>query len=216
MKEIFHGVWKEGKRLYTANAVPGKKVYGERLVRKNKKEFREWIPERSKLAAALLKGLRIFPFSSGEKILYLGTSTGTTVSHISDIIDDGLIYGVEFAERVFRNFLALAAERRNIVPLFADCRKTEDYGWLEEVGIVYIDIAQPDQTDIAIRNAKEFLKRGGFLFIAIKSQSIDVTKKPKVVYEEEANKIKKAGFSVEDIIDLEPYEKGHAMIVAKN
>lgn len=215
MKEIFPGVWKEGKRLYTENAVPGKKVYGERIIKKHGMEFREWVPERSKLAAALLKNLRTFPFASGSKILYLGASTGTTVSHLSDIVGDGIIYGIEFAERVFRNFLDLSQDRKNIVPLFVDARKSDDYTWLEEMDIVYTDIADPQQTDIAIRNAKEFLKKGGFLFLAVKSQSIDVTKKSEIVYKEEADKVKQADFTVEAVIDLEPYEKNHAMIVAR-
>lgn len=215
-KEIFPGVWKEGKKLYTLNAVPGKRVYGEKLVKAQGKEVREWVPERSKIAAAVANSLRTFPFSKDTKILYLGASTGTTVSHLSDICTDGTIYAIEFSERVFHSLLDLARSRKNVVPLMADARKIDRYRWAEEVDVVFCDLAQPDQTAIAVRNAEEFLKKDGVLMVAIKSQSIDVTKKPRQVYEEEKRKLEKADFAVLEMIDLEPHQKDHAMIVASN
>ena len=215
MKEIFLGIFKNGKKLYTVNSVPGTKVYGEKLLKKGK-EYREWDPKRSKLAAAILNGLKKNPIREKSKILYLGASTGTTISHVSDIVKDGgIIYGIEFAERVFRSLTNLKKNRKNIVPLLADCRKHSDYYWIEECDVVYVDIAQPDQTDIAIRNAEEFLKNGGYLMIAIKSQSIDVVKNPEQIYKEEKNKLEKAGFTVLELIDLEPYEEKHGFILAR-
>ncbi len=220
MREIFEGIFREGKKLYTANLVPGKKVYGEELVKLKDRtetvEYREWVAERSKLAAAILNGLKEMPIKKGSVILYLGASTGTTPSHASDIVGkEGMIYGIEFAERVFRNLLELSKERKNIAPIMADARKTEEYAWAEKCDAVYCDIAQEDETEIAIRNANEFLKKGGSVFVAVKSQSIDVTKPPQQVYKEEAEKLKKAGFDVLQVIDLEPYEHKHAMIVAR-
>ena len=72
-----------------------------------------------------------------------------------------------------------------------------------------------DMALAALDEDREFLKKGGYLMIAIKSQSIDVTKKPKDVYEQEKNKLEKAGFRIIQMIDLEPHEEKHAMIVAK-
>ncbi len=211
MKEIFPGVLADGKKLYTEALVPGS-VYGE----KSMDGKREWIAERSKLAAAIAKGLKELPIKEGSAVLYMGASTGTTVSHVSDIVRmKGVVYAVEFAERVFRSLTDLAKHRKNIAPILADVRKPEGYSWVEECDVMFCDVSQPDETAIAIRNANEFLKEGGFLLIAIKSQSIDVTKAPAVVYKEEAEKLKKAGFSVLQIIDLEPYEQKHAMIVAR-
>lgn len=216
MKEIFPCVFKEGSDLYTLNLVPGVSVYGEKLLKRNDHEFREWIPERSKLSAAILNGLKEFPIKSGSKILYLGASTGTTPSHVSDIVGkNGIIYALEFAERVFRSLIDLAKKRKNIAPILADARKPEEYYWIEYCDIIYCDLAQPDETLIVIRNAKEFLKPNGYLFVAVKSRSIDVTKEPKQVYKEEKNKLERAGFLVLDLIDLEPYEKDHAMILAR-
>ena len=156
MKEIFSAVFMEGNRLYTKNLVPGEKVYGEKLVN----DKREWVAERSKLAAAIIKGLKDMPIKKKSRILYLGASTGTTVSHVSDILgNDGIVYAVEFAERVFHNLIDLVKTRKNIVPIHADARKPEGYPWVEECDAVYCDIADPQESEIAIRNAKEFLKK---------------------------------------------------------
>lgn len=210
MKEIFAGVFRDGSRLYTKALAPHQ-VYGEKFVN----GYREWALERSKLAAAIANGLKELPIEKAGKVLYLGASTGTTVSHVSDIVGkDGIVYAVEFAERVFRNLIDVAKQRKNIAPVLADARKTEDYAWVEECDVVYCDVADPQETELAIRNC-EFLKDGGCVFIAIKSQSIDVTKQPEQVYKEEAEKLRKAGFSILQIIDLEPHEQKHAMIVAR-
>ncbi|MBS3053954.1 MAG: fibrillarin-like rRNA/tRNA 2'-O-methyltransferase [Candidatus Aenigmarchaeota archaeon] len=214
MNEIFPGVFRDGKKLYTVNAAPGRKVYGEKLVKKEV-EYREWAPERSKLGAAIANRMKVMPIGIQSSVLYLGASTGTTVSHVSDIARNGIVYALEFAERVFRPLLDLQKVRKNIAPLLADARKPETYGWVELCDVVFADVAQPDETEIAIRNAKTFLKKGGYIMVSIKSQSIDVTKNPKDVYREEAAKLEKAGFSVVETVNLEPYEDKHALIVAK-
>jgi fibrillarin-like pre-rRNA processing protein len=211
MKELFHNVYKDGNMLLTTNLLPGKRVYGEKLVG----DKREWDPTRSKLGAAIVNGLHDLSIKEGSIVLYLGASTGTTVSHVSDIVGKtGFVYGIEFAERVLRNLLDLAKDRKNIGAIKADARKVEEFSWVEECDMVFCDIADPQQTEIAVRNAKEFLKSGGQLLIAVKSQSIDVTKKPREVYEAEKKKVENAGFRVVQMIDLEPHEDKHAMIVA--
>lgn len=214
--EIFSGVFGIGNDVLTLNSAPGTKVYGERLVIFSGKEYRVWDPRRSKLGAAISNGLKNMPIKPGSKILYLGSSTGTTVSHVSDILGPaGSVYSVEFAERVFREFLKVAGSRTNIIPILADARKLNDYYWIEECNVVFSDIAQSDQTEIAMRNAKEFLSDGGFVMISVKSQSIDVTKKPEQVYKEETSKIEKAGFRVVEMVRLEPHEQKHALLLAR-
>ncbi|MCD6381677.1 MAG: fibrillarin-like rRNA/tRNA 2'-O-methyltransferase [Candidatus Aenigmarchaeota archaeon] len=215
MREIFNGIFKSGKKLYTQNLIPGEKVYGENLIRKGKKEYREWSPERSKLAAAILNGLNNAPLGAGTKVLYLGASTGTTCSHISDIVGrESIVYAVEFAERVFRELVKLAEKRKNICPILADARKPQEYDWIEEVDVVYCDVAQPDETKIVMRNAEKFLKAGGWLMLAVKARSIDVTKKPKEIYEEEKKKLEKE-FEIINLVELEPFEKDHCFILAR-
>ncbi len=212
IKEIFENIFEENNRIYTKSLVKGQRVYGEKI----NNEYREWAPDRSKLGASIKKGIKNCPIKKDSVVLCLGASTGTTVSHVSDIIVDGTVYAVEFAERVFRNLLELAETRANIIPIIADARKTELYNSIELVDVVFADIADPAQTDIAIKNANIFLKKNGFLMISVKSQSIDVTKKPEQVYKEEADKVRKAGYDVIEVLSLEPYEKDHAMIISKS
>jgi len=96
MKEIFENVFEDGGRLLTKNKVPGIKVYGENLIKIKGTEYRAWNPKRSKLAAAIKKGLKNNPIHPDSTILYLGASTGTTPSHLSDILTHGGLYGVEY------------------------------------------------------------------------------------------------------------------------
>lgn len=211
----FEGIFWVDNKLATENLVPGQQVYGEKIVKEMGKEFRLWDATRSKPAAAIYKNLKYFPLKKGSKILYLGIASGTTASHISDIIkSEGIIYGIEISERVLREILPVAKERKNIVPLLADARKPEEYSWVEEVDLVYADVAIPDMSDVLIRNSEFFLKQKGYAMIAIKSRSIDVTQKPHIVYKKEKNKLEKF-FDVLDFVTLEPYERDHCMFVLR-
>src|SRR5215472_16329221 len=90
--------------LATRSIVPGETVYGEAIVKAGGDEYRIWDPFRSKLAAAVLKGLSKIPFHEKSRVLYLGAASGTTVSHVSDIVcSKGMVCCVEFAERSFRD-----------------------------------------------------------------------------------------------------------------
>ena len=205
------------KKLATENLVIGNQVYKEKLIKKKDIEYRLWDAFRSKLAAAIMNGLEIFPFKEKTSVLYLGVSTGTTVSHISDIVGpQGIIFGVEHSSRVARDFLdRVASHRKNIIPIMQDARQPQQYFSVYcKVDVVYVDIAQPDQTDIAITNCKMFLKNGGYLFLVIKTRSIDVTKAPKKIIEKEKNKLNE-NFEIIQVIDLCPYDKDHAMVIAK-
>ena len=206
------------KKLFTENFSPGNQVYKEKLLDKKGVEYRNWEPFRSKLAACIMNGLEEFPFLEKSNILYLGVSTGTTISHISDIVGPkGMIFGVEHSSRVARDFLdRVAVHRKNIVPIIQDARRPEKYfSVFTKVDIVYVDIAQPDQTKIAIDNCKMYLKKNGFLFLVIKTRSIDVTKDPKRIIEEEIQKLQN-DFEIIQRIDLSPFDKDHAMIIAKS
>jgi fibrillarin-like pre-rRNA processing protein len=201
--------------LLTKNLTPGKRVYNEELVSRDGVEYRTWDPFRSKLAAAILKGLRDDVVQEGEKVLYLGVSTGTTASHVSDLVGaNGLVIGVEFAPRVAREFVEhVARERKNVIPFVADARDPSKYA-IAKMDVVYCDIAQPDQTEIAVANCIKLLKKGGTLLLVVKARSIDVLKDPRHVFEEERSKLENAGFKVQSVIELSPFEKDHALIFA--
>ncbi|MEM4557307.1 MAG: fibrillarin-like rRNA/tRNA 2'-O-methyltransferase [Desulfurococcaceae archaeon] len=203
-------------RLATKNLVPGHRVYGERLFRFEGVEYREWNAFRSKFAAALLNGLAEQPVREGHSILYLGVASGTTASHVSDIVGPrGRVYGVDIAPRVLREFLMVADARKNLLPILGDARKPQEYRHVVElVNGIYADIAQPDQAAIVADNADMFLMDGGYLLLAIKARSIDVTKEPSEIYRREVNTLKERGFEIIDVVHLEPYDKDHAMIYA--
>lgn len=212
----FKGIFLVDGKIATKNLVPGRQVYGERLVKEGKKEYRLWDPNRSKLAAAIVKGISNVPIDVGMTILYLGAAHGTTVSHISDIISkSGLIYAVEISERCFNELVPVCKERSNIVPILADARFPEKYGIFDTVDLVYCDIADRHQTEIATDNCKKFLKPNGFLMLAIKTRSIDVSESPKKVVNNEIRKLKQLGFDVLDWKMLDPFEKDHGFVVAK-
>ncbi len=204
-------------KLATENLVPGNQVYNEKLVNKNGIEYRIWDPFRSKLAASIMNRLEEFPFKENSSVLYLGVSTGTTASHISDIVGTkGKIFAVEHSSRVARDFLdRVASYRKNIIPILQDARQPREYfSVYEKVDIVYSDIAQPDQTEIAIANCKAYLKNNCYLFLVIKTRSIDVTQSPKKIIENELKKLQ-PNFEILQQIDLYPYDKDHAMIISK-
>ena len=215
---LFWLTTKDGnKRLATVNADPGNKVYTERLLNEEGVEYRTFDPYKSKLGAAIFKKLKTFPLNKGSKILYLGAASGTTVSHVSDIVgDEGLIFAVEFSARSMRDLIVVAERRKNIIPLHADARFPEEYSnTVSQVDIVYEDVAQPFQAEILDTNVKTYLKDGGYYFLAVKSRSIDVTKDPKIIYKEVIDKLESFGLKVIETIDLEPYEKDHIMIVGQ-
>ena len=80
--------------------------------------------------------------------------------------------------------------------------------------LVYCDIAQPDQTTIAIENCKIYLKERKPMLLVIKTRSIDVTMSPKSVISQEIKKLESNSFEIKQKIDLEPFDKDHAMINA--
>ncbi len=202
--------------LVTLNLTPGLTVYNEDLLKVDGQEYRTWDPFRSKLAAAILKGLPEDAIKEGDAVLYLGTSTGTTSSHVSDLVGEkGRLVGVEFAPRVAREFVEkVARPRRNVIPFIADARNPEKFDTLGEVDVVYCDIAQQDQTEIAIANCRAHLRRGGSLLLVVKSRSIDVVRDPEEIFEEEKARLQRAGFTVLRMIELSPYDRDHAIILS--
>ncbi len=206
-------------RLGTVNLVPGRSVYGERLLRFDGVEYRVWDAFRSKLAGAIWRGLDVFPFSAGSRVLYLGAASGTTASHVSDVVGvDGHVYCVEFAQRSFRELVSnVVVFRGNMSPFLADARLPERYAMFVggRVDMVYCDVAQPEQAKLLADNADVYLRAGGWVLLCVKAQSIDVTKAPSEVYAQEARVLERRGFRVEQVVDLEPYDLMHAMIVAQ-
>ncbi len=202
-------------RLGTKNLAPTFTVYGENLVSDGGEEYRAWDAYRSKLAAAILKNLDALSIRPGKSVLYLGSASGTTASHVSDIVgESGRVYCVEFAQRSMRELIdTLCGHRSNVYPILADARLPERYkAMLNPVDVIYSDVAQPEQAKILADNADLFLKLGGSALIAIKSRSVDVTMEPKDVYKQEIEVLRHRRFSILQTVKLDPYEKDHALV----
>jgi len=213
--EIFSNVFKIGQRLFTKNLAIGMKVYGEDLVILNGIEYRSWNPYRSKLAAAILNGLRELSIAPGSSVLYLGAATGTTCSHVSDIIGEkGIVYCIEISERSMRDLLKVCESRQNMLPILSDARNVDSYS--SEAGTVdsiYQDVSSRDQAEILLYNSI-LLKKGGYAYVAIKSQSISTSTNPEKVYRTFLNSIG-SRFKLVERIRLEPFDKKHLFVVLK-
>jgi fibrillarin-like pre-rRNA processing protein len=209
------GVYTKNERLFTLNpkTCKGMRVYNEQLVTEDDHEYRSWNPFRSKLAAAILKGLSV-PFKNDSKVLYLGAATGTTVSHLSDILTDGTVYAVESSPVALTSLLNVSKERLNIIPILSDANHPERYQpFVRPVDLIYQDISQRNQADILSRNIRVFLKPEGTALIMVKARSIDVALRPKQAYELVATALQRQRYVVNKILDLAPYEKDHAAIL---
>jgi len=211
--------------LVTLNMAPGEAVYGEKRIsvenpptesgEKSKVEYRVWNPFRSKLAAAVLGGVDKIHIQPGTKVLYLGAASGTSVSHVSDIVGpEGMVYAVEFSHRSGRDLINMAKKRTNVVPIIEDARHPHKYRMLVPmVDTIFADVAQPDQARIVAINASYYLKVGGHFVISVKANCIDSTAEAEVVFAGEVKKMQAERMKPQEQVTLEPYERDHAVVV---
>ena len=209
------GIFIENNKFYTINpeVCKGIKIYNERIVNKNGIQYRSWNPYRSKLSAAMHKGV-IFDINESSNVLYLGAATGTTVSHISDIIQKGTIFAVENSALAMKKLLNVSEKRKNIIPILSDANHPDRYNHVvSQVDILYQDISQRNQSEIFIKNIKRYLKTDGTGIMMVKARSIDVSLKPKKAFDLVCNHLKKNKLNIKNIVELQPYEKDHAVII---
>ncbi|MFX1261369.1 MAG: fibrillarin-like rRNA/tRNA 2'-O-methyltransferase [Promethearchaeota archaeon] len=216
---VFQIVDKSKSSLATQSIVAGQSVYGEKVLTiEGEGDFRLWNPRRSKLAAAIQKGVTEMPIQPGSRVLYLGAASGTTVSHCSDIVgDQGIVYAVEFSTRAARGLLQLAESRNNIVPIIEDARHPMKYAPLiaGPINVVYQDIAQPNQAGILGNNIRVFCGFGAWGLIALKARSIDSTAPIDEIYSSEISVLDSQGLEVIENVNLEPLEKDHRFLVCR-
>ncbi|CDH48861.1 rrna 2-o-methyltransferase fibrillarin [Lichtheimia corymbifera JMRC:FSU:9682] len=208
--------------LVTKNLVPGESVYGEKRVSVDgpegtKIEYRVWNPFRSKLAAAVLGGVDHVHIAPGKKVLYLGAASGTSVSHVADIVGaEGAVYAVEFSHRSGRDLINMAKKRTNVLPIIEDARHPPKYRMLVPmVDVIFADVAQPDQARIIALNAHHFLKNNGHIVISIKASCIDSTVDAATVFAREVKKLQEERIKPQEQLTLEPYERDHAVVVGR-
>jgi fibrillarin-like pre-rRNA processing protein len=204
----------ENTRLVTKNLTPNIQVYGKKLITVDGIEYRLWSHHRSKLAGMIEKGMNL-PFREDSRVLYLGAASGTTASHVSDIVEKGRVFAVEFSPKTMRDLISVCSHRSNMVPIFADAGKPGSYKAIAgSIDVIYQDVAQPNQAEIALVNAREFLMPGGYLVMVIKARSVDSTVNPKSVYEQELDKLGKE-FNLLDKKVLRPYHPDHLAVIAQ-
>jgi rRNA 2'-O-methyltransferase fibrillarin len=106
-------------------------------------EYRVWNPFRSKLAAAIVGGVENVYIQPGSKVLYLGAASGTTVSHVADLVGpEGAVYAVEFSKRSGRDLVNMAKKRTNVIPIIEDARHPQKYRMLVPMcDVVFADVA---------------------------------------------------------------------------
>ncbi len=205
----YPGVYTDGRHYFTPSNY-NESVYGERVLVQKGKYYRRWEPMRSKLSAAMHLHLENFPFKN-SRILYLGASTGTTVSHLSDLAD--IIWAVEISPLSMNKLVHLAEKRDNIVPLLNDARYPEKFAmFVEKPQVIYQDISQRDQVNIFLKNMQYFAPKWGYLML--KTRTIHIRKKPKEILKETAAKVGEY-FSIEEIINISHFQKDHYALVVR-
>ena len=195
-------------------AIQVKTLNDEKTVQLPGFEARIWNPRRSKLASAIHKKTPLH-IKKTDRILYLGAASGTTVSYLSDILTQGVIDAVEISPVSMHKLLLLCEDRDNIIPIFDDANKPQNYQHIVgEVDMIYQDIAQRNQAEIALKNREFFLKEDGLLILVIKVRSIDVSKDAKEILKKELQ-ILETELHTCHITNLAPYHKDHYMITAE-
>lgn len=204
------GLYTDGTHLYTRNAVPGRAVYGEALVQEGGAEYRQWAPDRSKLAALLQRRPAALDLPRKGAVLYLGAGSGTTASHVCDLVPGGRVFAVEKSREAFEQLLHLAQGRGNLIPLLADARTPETYApRVGRVDLLYQDVAQRDQAAIFLAHVP-FLKGEGAGLLMVKARSVDVTALPKDVFRRVREALEEGGLTVEAVVPLDPHQRDHA------
>lgn len=222
---IFLAKTAKEEMLVTLSFAPKQSVYGEKVIqvdnptkneegKSDKIEYRVWNAFRSKLGAGVINGIGNIYIQPGAKVLYLGAASGTTVSHVSDIVGEtGVVYCIEISERSGRDLTNMAKKRPNIIPIIEDGRKPWKYRMMMSmVDVIFADVAQPDQARIIDINAQYFLKNGGGFVFSIKASCIDSTAAPAAVFANQIQELRNAGFKVKEQVTLEPFERDHILV----
>tara|TARA_B100001179_G_scaffold156482_1_gene114324 strand:- start:216 stop:890 length:675 start_codon:yes stop_codon:yes gene_type:complete len=214
---IFWITVKNKKKLATLNNASINEVYNEKLIKINGKQYNLWNPYTSKLAAAIVNGMEIFPILEKTKVLYLNSTIEKTLSHISDIIGvNGKIFILSDINENSKNFLEnVMNDRTNVFTITRDNGDPVKFSSKTEmVNVVYVDITQHNETEVAIQNCKRYLRDGGFLMLVVPTKKIDFVNNPNGQNLEEIQKLQ-SSFEIIQQINLTDFFKEHSMIIAK-
>ncbi|MCI4320158.1 MAG: fibrillarin-like rRNA/tRNA 2'-O-methyltransferase [Thermoplasmata archaeon] len=210
------GVFRLGRDLYTVNATPGHRVYGEELRLERTTEYRRWDPFRSKLSALLAKAPRQLDLGPPSRLLYLGGAHGTTVSHLADLYPSAQLFVVEKSASAFPTLLEVARARSNLLPILADAQLPERY--VADVGpvdLLYQDVAQRTQARIFVENASVLLKPGGRGLLMLKVRSVSQAAPARRVLLDACRELEAGGLRVVETVDLAPFARDHHAVILR-
>ena len=215
MKKVVDGIFRVNENtLVTKSLAPGKTLFSEEKIKIKNKEYRIFSPEHSKLASALINGLKGFDINNDFSILYLGAAHGYTCSFLSDMVDKGVIFAIDIAPKVFSRLMMVSKQRKNIIPILADANHPERYFHrVLAADFLYQDIAQKDQVKIFIKNINLFLKNNGRAILCVKARAIDSVKEPHELFEDVKKELKNSNIKIIDCKTLEPFQKDHCVFV---
>ena len=214
---IFWVTIRNEKKLATLSNVSTNQDYKENLVEMNGKYYSIWNPHMSKIAAAIINGMEIFPILKKTKILYVDPNAEKTVKHISNIVgNNGKIFVVRDVMKNSKNLLEqIVKNRSNIFAIVPDKTNTGRLtGMTEMMDVIYIDIAEHNQTEIIIQNCKNHLKIGGFLMLIVPTKNIDFANNPSKKNQEERKKLQ-TSFDIIQEINLTDFFKEYSIVIAK-
>ena len=217
------GVKKEGKSIWTRNANKGVSVRGERRKRSGKIEWRRWDPYKSKVAAALLKTngdpSQILP-DPGSVCLYLGASSGTTVSHIHDHVcgaenhHNGQLLAIEISPRMMRDLQTLAEQRKGLIPVLTDARDVNGYATMmrSKAHWIHQDLSIADQAQNFISIAEKTLCKGGTGLLSLKAASErSIEGEDESRFARAESLLRQSSLDFIERIDIEQYQEQHAV-----
>ena len=221
------GVMRQGRRLWSRNAVKGEQVRDERLRRDGKIEWRSWNPRSSKLGAAIIRtsgDAEILLPEPGSNVLYIGAGHGTTISHLHDHVcgsgnhHAGSIVSVDLSPRCIRDLISLAEKRPGILPVLADARQLDAYSIFLPNRVPWIlqDVSQAGQVELMLKVCNRFLSQNGIALLSLKAASERWTDGgDEARFSVAESKIADSQMKLVERIDLKGLEDQHVMYVLR-
>ncbi len=214
-----------GKSIWTKNAVKGISVRGERRRREGKIEWRNWDPNKSKIAASILKtknNPEIFLPKTGSTCLYLGSSMGGTVSHIHDIVcgsnnhHNGQIVAVDISPRMIKDMTTLSEIRDGIFPVLADARIVGQIAPFlrNHADWIHQDLSIADQAHTFVKIISNLLSSKGIGILSLKAASERSSEGDDNSRFQKAQKIiMDSGIRILERINISSFEDQHEVFV---
>ncbi len=191
-------------------------VYGERTVEVPSGTLRRWDPNRSKLSAALSKGWTEPLPQPEERWLYLGAASGTTASHIADLVDvDGVVYAVEKSLRPFSRLLRLSEGYPNLAPILSDARDWPSVPSRSSLRSMDSTSTSPSLTRSRSPSTSPdgSSRRPGFSSSRSRPPRW-AGRRPRAHLDRAVQTIEH-GFAVEETVPLDPFHRKHYLIAAR-